>query len=156
MTELTHLTPLDANVLRKLGIPEPWPIGFADRVRFTELDPLGHVNNAAYLGWFENFRLQYMKAYGVPLTGRDALMVVLRQVQVDYLAEMKLDDDYVVTGRTTRLRNSSFQMEYAVWSGGALRTTSSAVLVMVNENGKCPIPANLRDIFKDRDGATDA
>ena len=83
-------------------------------------------------------------------------MVVLRQVQVDYLAEMKLDDDYVVTGRTTRLRNSSFQMEYAVWSGGALRTTSSAVLVMVNENGKCPIPANLRDIFKDRDGATDA
>ena len=97
-----------------------------------------------------------MKAYGVPLTGRDALMVVLRQVQVDYLGEMKLDDDYIVTGRTTVLRNSSFVMEYAVWSGGALRTTSSAVLVMVNEEGKYPIPAKLREIFKTRDGATDA
>jgi len=156
MTEITYHAPIDADALRKLGIPEPWNIGFADRVRFAELDTLGHVNNAAYLGWFENFRLQYMKAYGVPLTGRDAYMVVLRQVQVDYLGEMKLDDDYILTGRTTVLRNSSFQMEYAVWSGGALRTTSSAVLVMVNEDGKCPIPAELREILTTRDGAKSA
>ncbi|WP_298256469.1 thioesterase family protein [uncultured Litoreibacter sp.] len=156
MTDIPYHAPLTTDSLRNLGIPEPWTIGFADRVRFTELDPLGHVNNAAYLSWFENFRLQYMDFYGAPLTGRDAYMVVLRQVQVDYLGEMKLGDDYVVTGRTTVLRTSSFQMEYAVWSGGALRTTSTAVLVMVNEDGKCPIPPKLRSILTTRDGAISA
>ena len=155
MKTIPYHTPLDADALRTLGIPEPWGFGVADRTRFSELDPLGHVNNAAYLSWFENFRIQYMKAYGFPLSGDDAIMLVLRQVQVDYLQEMKLGDDYVITGRATKLRTTSFQMEYAIWSAGALRTTSSAILVVLDKDGKRPIPADLKALLKERDGAED-
>ena len=43
---------LDKPALEKLGITG-WSFGMRDRVRFSELDPLNHVNNAAYLSWFE-------------------------------------------------------------------------------------------------------
>lgn len=155
MTDVPFHTPLRDAQLRNIGIPPPWAFGVADRVRFSELDPLGHVNNAAYLGWFESFRIQYMQDYGIAYTGPDAAQLVLRQVQVDYLAEMKMSDDYVVTGRTTALRTSSFRMEYAVWSGGALRTTSHAVIVLLNASGaKHPLSADMRRLLVQRDGAT--
>ncbi len=154
MKTAPYHTPLETEALRAIGIPVPWSFGVADRNRFSELDPLGHINNAAYLGWFESFRIHYMKAYGIPLFGDSAVMLVLRQVQVDYLKEMKLSEDYVVTGRTTKLRTTSFQMEYAVWAAGSLRTTSNAIIVMLNEDGKkCAIPDDLRARFKERDGA---
>ena len=156
MKNIPYHTPLDADTLRALGIPEPWAFGVADRTRFSELDPLGHINNAAYLAWFESFRIQYMQAYGIGYSGADAPQLVLRQVQVDYLAEMKLAEDYIVTGRASVLRTSSFKMDYAVWSGGSLRTTSHAIIVLLNADGtKRAISPELRDMLKTRDGATD-
>jgi len=59
---IPFLTPLDVAQLRASHIPEPWSYGIADRVRFGEIDVLGHVNNAAYLRWFENLRIQYLRA----------------------------------------------------------------------------------------------
>ena len=91
MKTVPYHTQLNSNALRALGIPEPWGFGIADRTRFSELDPLGHINNAAYLGWFESFRIQYMQAYGMAYSGEDAPKLVLRQVLVDYLKEMKLN-----------------------------------------------------------------
>ena len=156
MKTLPYHTPLEIGTLRALGIPEPWSFGVADKTRFGELDPLGHINNAAYLGWFESFRIQYMQAYGIGYTDEDAPQMVLRQVQVDYLKEMKLDEDYIVTGRATKLRTSSFQMDYAVWAGGSLRTTSHAIIVLLNADGtKRPISPEIRSLLKERDGAED-
>ncbi|SDW36735.1 acyl-CoA thioesterase [Litoreibacter albidus] len=156
MKTIPYHTALDAGTLRALGIPEPWGFGVADRTRFAELDPLGHVNNTSYLGWFENFRIQYMKAYGIAYVGDDAAQLVLRQVQVDYLREMKLDEDYIVTGRASKLRTSSFKMDYAVWAGGSLRTTSHAIIVLLNSDGtKRPISPALRALLKEKDGAED-
>lgn len=157
MTQIPFHEPLSAQQLRSASIPEPWSFGVADQVRFSELDPLGHVNNAAYLGWFENFRIAYMQSYGIAYTGEDAPQLVLRQVQVDYLAEMKLGDDYIVTGRTIQIRNSSFRMEYAIWSDGALRTTSHAIIVLLNADGsKRALSPELRSLLVDRDGAEQA
>jgi acyl-CoA thioester hydrolase len=135
MTQLPYHTPLLTDDLRALGIPEPWGYGMADRTRYSELDPMGHVNNTAYLQWFEAFRVQYLVDYGLAYTGLDSPAPVLRRISVDYMAEMKLREDYVITGRTTSVRTTSLEMEYAVWSGGACRTTGYALLVMLAPDG---------------------
>ena len=156
MSTLSYHTPLAADDLRRLAIPEPWHYGIADRTRFGELDALAHVSNVAYLRWFESFRVHYLRDYGLSeYATADGPRMVLRQVQVDYLAEMKLSEDYVVTGRTDSLRSSSCVMHYAIWSGN-LRATSSAVLVFLNADGtKRPIPEPLRSTMITRDGASD-
>lgn len=144
------LTPLSDNELRACGIPDDWHFGIANRVRFSELDALGHVNNAAYLSWFENTRLPYLRAMEVTDYGPGAPRLVLAELGVRYLSEMLLDQDYVITARTREIRTSSFIMDYAVWrleqvgATEAARSHAAIVLRTRDGTGKYPIPAAAR------------
>ena len=158
MEKLPYHTPLGPDSLRGLGIPEPWRFGLADRVRFGELDALGHVNHTAYLRWFESFRLPFLKARGVTDYGPNAPRLVLKKVECTYLAEMGLGLDYVVTGRVSRFRNTSFTMDYAVWLPGSEAQETArggAVIVLLNRDGegRYRIPKTGRTAFLNEDGA---
>lgn len=149
------LTPLHAAQLRAANVPEPWAFGMADRVRFGEIDVLGHVNNAAYLRWFENLRIHYFSDYGVAKYDGKPPKIVLKNIGLDFKAEVKLNDEYILTGRTVEVRNSSFTMHYGVFVRGVLTTTGHAVIVSLNDdNSKRPLPDALRETFRNRDGAT--
>ncbi|MBS1303692.1 thioesterase family protein [Loktanella sp. SALINAS62] len=145
MTDIPFLTPLHADHLRPAGIPEPWRFGMADQVRFGEIDALQHVNNAVYLKWFENLRILYFQQFTLWRDSDTRPKFVLRAVDLDYRSEVKLTDRYILTGRIMKMGNSSFTMEYGVWVGDRLTTTSHAVLVMLNpDNTKRPLPDSLR------------
>ena len=135
------LNQLDTPNLEAMGI-HGWPYGYSDQVRFHELDPLNHVNNASYLSWFENVRVRYFQYYGLSSYGRgdDDPQIVVRQQSVDYLAPMFQDERYVVTARTRLLKTSSLIMDYAVHSGGAVRASGSAVLVSLEQDGTARRP----------------
>ncbi|MEL6957541.1 MAG: thioesterase family protein [Pseudomonadota bacterium] len=151
------LTPLTGPALRDAGIPQPWGYGLADKVRFGEIDALQHVNNAAYLRWFENLRINYFRDYGVHAYGGSERppMNVLKSVTLDFLAEVKLGDSYIMTARTSEMRTSSFKMEYGVFVEGRLTTTGTAVIVtLTDDHIKQPLPDVLRDTFASRDGTT--
>ena len=134
-----------------------WPWGMKDTVRFSELDPLNHVNNAAYLSWFETARIGYIMDYG--LTGMthteaDPQIVVRRQV-VDYLAPILFGETYVVAMRTTRIKPSSIVMEYAVFVGDETRATGETVIVSLTQDGAARQPWRTEAIGRmmERDGA---
>jgi acyl-CoA thioester hydrolase len=149
------LTPLGADDLRAENIPAPWSFGMADRVRFGEIDVLGHVNNAAYLRWFENLRIHYFRDYGVASYTDAPPKIVLRNIGLDFKAEVKLNDNYILTGRTVEVRTNSFTMHYGVYVGGTLTTSGSAVIVSLNQdNSKRPLSETLRQTFVTRDQAT--
>ncbi len=157
LTDIPYLTPLNEAALRSFGIPAPWSYGRADRTRFGELDALAHINNTAYLRWLETFRIHYFRDYGISSYGPDDPRIVLRRIEADYLAEMLLEEDYIVTGRTREIRTTSFTMDYAIFSGGTLRCTSSAVLVLLEADGtKRPLSPDIRQTLIARDGATEA
>lgn len=155
--DLPFLTPLTGETLRKAGIPAPWAFGMADRVRFGELDVLGHVNNAAYLRWFENLRIHYFGAYAVADYSGKPPKIVLKNIGLDFKAEVKLNDPYILVGRTVEMRSSSFTMHYAVYVRGAVTTTGHAVIVSLNDdNTKRPLSDDLRARFAERDQAVQA
>lgn len=158
MPALTYHSPLPADALRVLGIPAPWTFGLADRVRFGELDAIGHVNHTAYLRWYESFRLPFLQARKVTDYGPTSPRLVLKQVECSYLAEMGIGEDYVITGRVSRFRNTSFTMDFACWrTGETLECTSegSAIVVLLNRGapGRYPIPEAGRATFASEDGA---
>lgn len=158
MPALTYHTPLPADALRDLGIPAPWSFGLADRVRFGELDAIGHVNHTAYLRWYETFRLPYLGLRKITDYGPTSPRLVLKQVACSYLAEMHMGEDYVITGRTSRFRNTSFTMDFACWRiGETVDCTSegSAIVVLLNRDapGRYPIPDAGRAAFIAEDGA---
>ena len=158
---LTYHTPLPEGSLRALGIPAPWRFGLADQVRFGELDAIGHVNHTAYLRWFEGFRLPFLAARGVTDYGPAAPRLVLRSVACTYRAEMGMGEDYVVTGRVSRFRTTSFTMDFAVWRPAppglpaSCAAEGGAVVVLLNRAGagRFPIPEAGRAAFLAEDGA---
>ena len=113
-----------------------WPYGLADRVRFYELDALNHVNNVAFLRWFESIRVSYVQDYGLSRYKPEDPQLVVRRQCADYLAPMLQNESYIVTARTRLIKASSLLMDYAVYSGGVLKAEGDAVIISVEQDGK--------------------
>lgn len=154
MTLIYH-TPLSREALRDQHVPDDWPIGIADRVHFGDLDALQHVNNAAYLKWLENIRIQYFMDWGICRYQDGDPRMVLKSLGIEYHKEMSLNEDYVITARTVSFRNTSFTHEYGVFCGD-LRVSARAVIVMMRPDGagKMPLPEDVKRRFIEIDGAT--
>jgi len=75
-------------------------------------------------------------------------------VTLDFEREMRLGEDYVVTGRTAWFRTSSFFMEYAVFAPD-LRVTGEALIVLRSPDGttRWPLSEANRATLAARDGA---
>ncbi|GGH25072.1 acyl-CoA thioester hydrolase [Cribrihabitans marinus] len=156
---LPYHTPLTDAQQRQLGLDHPQPFAVADRVRFAELDALNHVNNKAYLEWFETVRVAYFKQLCAHhYEGRPAPRMVIRNADIHYVQEMVMDEDYVVTVRVTGYRTTSFVMEHQLWSGGSLRARMTGVMVTLlpDGSGRYPLPEALVAEFRERDGAQPA
>ena len=151
---LPYLTALREKQLRSAGIPAPWRFGYADMVRYGEIDMLHHVNNSVYLKWFENLRVRYFIARGIWTADGNQPKVVVRNAGLHFRAEVTLGQDYILTARTTKMGTTSFTMDYGVWVDGTLTTTGDAVLVSINDQGqKCALPDITRQVFSTFDGA---
>lgn len=154
---LRYHTPLSHEIQLELGMDSPAPLAMADRVRFSELDVLNHVNNAVYMHWFERLRIRYTQDWGLSRymgTGDDP-RIVIRSGQIHYRQEMRMDEDYIVTCGCTGFRTTSFSLAQTLWAGGTLRATFDCVLVLLNADGsgRYPIPADVRQKMTDVDGA---
>ena len=79
-------------------------------IRFADIDALGHVNNAIYLTYFEIAR----SAYWAEIIEWDwkSLGIIIRKSVVDYLKPIILSYDVYAYVRTSKIGNSSFELEY--------------------------------------------
>ena len=79
-------------------------------VRFRDLDPLGHVNNAVYATYVEVARIGYFRR----LTGRSDRRpgIVIAELQLSFRAPAYLDDELRCGVRVASLGRKSFVMEY--------------------------------------------
>jgi len=81
-------------------------------IRFADIDALGHVNNAIYLTYFEIAR----SAYWAEIIEWDwkLLGIIIRKSVVDYLKPITLSDNVYAYVRTSKIGNSSFELEYVL------------------------------------------
>ena len=154
---LIYNTPLSAAQQAVQGIDPVQPLAIADRVRFSELDPLNHVNNTAYMEWFERLRVRYSQEWGISdyTEGWDNPRIVIRSGHVHYRHEMHMDEDYVATCACVGFRTTSYSLVQQIWSAGILRATFDCVMVNLQPDGsgKRPLPDDLCARFESVDGA---
>lgn len=101
-------------------------------VRYGDLDPQGHVNNAKYLTYLEQGRVGYLQHLGLWNGGSFLdLGIILADVHVTFLAPIRLGDPVRVGVRVSRLGNKSLAMEYSVLQAdtGQELATGSTILV---------------------------
>jgi acyl-CoA thioester hydrolase len=81
-------------------------------MRFTDLDMMGHVNNAVYFTYMEIGRTKYWQQaiqWDWKKTG-----VVIGQASINYLKPILLGDKISIYVRTSRIGNTSFDLEYII------------------------------------------
>jgi len=120
-------------------------------VRYGDLDPQGHVNNAKYLTYIEQARIAYIRRLGLWQEGQSFLDVgiILADAQVTFLASIQFGQNVRVGVRTSRLGNKSLTMEYRLEdadSGAELATGSTALVAYDYRVRKTiPIPGEWRE-----------
>lgn len=100
-------------------------------LRFSDLDAMGHVNNAAYLTYLESARL----AWWMKVTGSDdlaELRMILARTEIDYRSPTGFGDRPVVGVRCASLRRSSFVLEFRIEEARSERLLAEARKVLVH------------------------
>ncbi len=110
-------------------------------VRYQDLDPYGHVNNAIHLGFFESARTAYWRKLArqlgiVELKAGDfpGVRYVIAEANVLYKAPIFLDDIVHAAARIRSVSNRSYTMDFELRTGesferGALAAEGSAAHV---------------------------
>jgi acyl-CoA thioester hydrolase len=101
-------------------------------VRYYECDPLGHVNHAMYVHYFETGRLQAMAAVGLPFSDvlQQGYTVVASDIYVQYKAPAFFDDHLEVQSYITHFRGARM-----TWQQELYRQTSGELLALAEVNG---------------------
>lgn len=86
------------------------------QIRWSDLDPLGHVNNAVYVTYFEIVRGHFM-LHACPGWDWQRDMFLIGNVTVNFLKELKLTPDVTAVHiRTSKIGNKSFVLDYVITS----------------------------------------
>jgi len=89
-----------------------FPFYSAIHVRWADIDALQHVNNAVYLSYFEQARIDYFRALGC--WDWDKVGMLLARTEVEYLRPLVIRDRAWILTRTVKLGTKSFEMEYLI------------------------------------------
>lgn len=120
----------------------PWPHRFPVRVYFEDTDAGGIAYHASYLRWAERGRTESLRAIDLPhqlMIQRHAALLVVRRVEVEYVAPARLDDDLVVETRVRRLGGASVDLDQdVVAAGGGVKASLRVGLVCVRAGDMRP------------------
>jgi acyl-CoA thioester hydrolase len=102
-------------------------------IRYGDLDPYGHVNNAVYLEFFEKIRICYWRSIA-DLVGIDELEAgdvpgaryVIAETTVRFKTPVFFEDDLHGAARMRTVGNRSYTMDFELRTGEAFESGSLA------------------------------
>lgn len=127
-----------------------WAFGHTDRVRFGDLDAMRHLNNVAFLTFFESARIAFIDwAIGDrDPTDPHAFGFIFAECKVNYRSPAFFDEEIRTWVRPADLRRSSVRIEFEMVATGDGRLLAEGYGVLVGydyEAGRAqPVPAALR------------
>jgi acyl-CoA thioester hydrolase len=130
------------------------------QVRYGDLDPQGHVNNAKYLTYIEQGRILYLEHLNL-WKGGDFLDLglIMADVYMTFRKSIQYGDPVQVGVRIARLGNKSMSSEYVLVDArdSSEFATGTSVLVAYDyrNSHSVPIPENWRKAIMQFEGLTD-
>jgi acyl-CoA thioester hydrolase len=119
-------------------------------VRYGDLDPQGHVNNAKYLTYFEQARVWYLIHLG--LFSRDQSFmevgVIIADAHITFHAPTHYEDPIKVGVRTKKIGNKSLTTEQCVMHAGTGQVMASGTVVLVTFDYKERKPIPVPDVWR--------
>jgi acyl-CoA thioester hydrolase len=82
------------------------------RIRFSETDMFGHVNNVSPFIYFEEARIEYLKSVGIFGDIDTEGIPIVADLQCDYLRQLFFQDSLRMFVKATHIGNTSFDIHY--------------------------------------------
>ncbi len=102
------------------------------QIRYSDLDPQWHVNNARYLSFIESARLEYLQELGL-WDGKSFLNLglIVASVQINYLKPILMEQKVLVGVKVTRIGNKSLDFSYVIEDVETEEVMATASTIMV-------------------------
>jgi acyl-CoA thioester hydrolase len=127
-------------------------------VRYGDLDPQGHVNNARHLTYFEQARVAYLIELGL-FTKNQSFMeigVILADVHITYLAPIYFGQNIKVGVHIAKMGNKSMTWEQNIVDADSGKELAKGKVVMVTYDYRAErtinIPHEWREKIKQFEG----
>jgi acyl-CoA thioester hydrolase len=127
-----------------------WAYVHGDRVRFGDLDPMGHVNNVDFLRYFESARIAFhtnVLDVQHPTSRPDGFGVVVAELHATYRAPAYFDEELRTSVRPADIGRSSYRIEFETHADNRLLVDGHAVMVGYDygRNESMALPDALRE-----------
>tara|TARA_B100000683_G_scaffold153793_1_gene148665 strand:- start:2472 stop:2885 length:414 start_codon:yes stop_codon:yes gene_type:complete len=134
-------------------------IVYEQKVYWGEMDAFNHVNNTIYFRYFENARLLYFEESGIlEMMQKSQTGPIMAQADCQFIKAVKYPDYIKVKAFVSVIKNTSFKMEYELFSTkqNCLAAKGSSVIVMIDYNTgkKVSIPKNILESIERLDTPT--
>jgi acyl-CoA thioester hydrolase len=118
---------------------EDFPYRLTDNVRFADLDPNQHVNNAVYATYFETGRVTLMKdrSFGLMPPG---LAWILVRLDIHFRAELRWPGVIEMGLGVAKLGRTSATFDQVVFSEGRCVASGRSITVLIDETTRKPTP----------------
>jgi len=118
---------------------EDFPYRLTDNVRFADLDPNEHVNNAVYATYFETGRVTLMKDQGYGLMPPGLAWIMVR-LDIHFRAELRWPGTIEMGLGVAKFGRTSVTFDQVVFSGGTCVASAQSVSVLIDDNTRKPTP----------------
>lgn len=112
------------------------------KVRFSETDMFGHMNNVSAFIYFEQARIEYLHYVGFTLDEQDDLGIpIVADLQCDFLKQIYFNEKITIHVKTNHVGRSSIDIHYmAVNARDEICLTGRGALVYIDKKKHKPIP----------------
>jgi len=98
-----------------------------ETARFSDVDAMGHVNNAVYLTYLEEARAAWMLELGLA-AGHDFPIIIAR-AEIDFRSPIRFAEEIEIGVRAGRFGTKSFDLEYELRAGGRVAAEAKTTCV---------------------------
>lgn len=98
------------------------------KTRWKDIDSFGHVNNAIFLTYIEDARIMYFKRWNVTEKKRS---LIVASIKIDYLRQIVHPSDLIVGQKISRIGNSSFDIQSAIFLHNDPKPAANSVVSCV-------------------------
>ena len=118
---------------------EDFPYRLSDNVRYADLDPNQHVNNAVYATYFETGRVTLMKDHSFGLMP-EGLAWMLVRLDIHFRAELRWPGTIEMGLGVSKFGRTSVTFDQVVFSEGKCVASAQSVTVLIDEATRKPTP----------------
>ena len=133
--------------MTELPVVDDFPSVIAERVRYSDTDRQGHVNNLQFGAFLEAGRAHVL--FGAGDLSAPGCFFVIARTSIEFVGELNWPGDVTVANRVGRLGTSSVGFVQALFQEGRCAAVSESVMVQVDiaSRAAAPLSEHARELL---------